>query len=59
MYGKIESEQSVWKKKHELLKLQIEMFCLHALYVQILKINTKYFKLKWEVYVRGGGVKLT
>ena len=35
------------------------MFCLHALYVQILKINTKYFKLKWEVYVRGGGVKLT
>ena len=35
MYGKIESEQSVWKKKHELMKLQMEMFCLHALYVQI------------------------
>ena len=51
-YDKIESEQSVWKKKHKLLKLQIEMFCLHAFYFLI-----KY--LKWDVYVRGGGVKLT
>ena len=34
-YGKIESEQSVWKKKHELLKLQMEILCLHALYLLI------------------------